>query len=119
MTLKHIYSFTIIITFSFLGELMNHFLPFPIPASVYGLLLLFLALRFGLVRSEKVEDVGSTMVSLLPFLFVAPVVNLLDCWDVVSRNLWAIVGIVLLSTVLVFGISGKVTQFIMDRKGDK
>ena len=105
--------------FTFLGELLNYFLPFPIPASVYGLVLLFAALRLKIVKAEKVEALGNSMISLLPLLFVPPMVNLLDCWDVVRKNLLPIVLVILVSTVLVFVISGKLTQIIMDRKGDK
>jgi len=115
--MKHLYPFTIILVFTFLGELLNHFLPFPIPASVYGLILLFLGLRFGIVKLSMIEDLGNTMIGLLPFLFVPPVVNLLGCWDVVRQNLLAIVGIVALSTVLIFAISGKISQIVIDRRG--
>lgn len=115
--MKYLYPFTIIIAFSFLGELLNFLLPFPIPASVYGLLLLFAALRLGIVKLEKIESLGNTMIGLLPFLFVPPVVNLLGCWDVVRQNLMAIMGIIVLSTVLVFAVAGKLSQFVIDRKG--
>ena len=115
--MKHLYPFVVILAFTFLGELCNYFLPFPIPASVYGLILLFIGLRFGLVRLEKIEDLGNTMIGLLPFLFVPPVVNLLGCWDVVRRNLLAIMGIIALSTVLIFAISGKLSQIVIDKKG--
>ena len=117
--MKILYPFSVILGFSFLGELLNHLLPLPIPASVYGLLLLFLSLKLNIVKLEKIESLGNAMISLLPILFVPPVVNLLACWDVVRDNLLAIGAIVLLSTVLVFGISGKIAQLIMDRKGDK
>ena len=117
--LKILYPFAVILTFSFVGELLNHLLPLPVPASVYGLLLLFLSLKLNIVKLEKIESLGNAMISLLPILFVPPVVNLLACWDVVRDNLLAIVGIVLLSTILVFGISGKISQIILDRKGEK
>lgn len=94
-------------------------LPWPIPASVYGLLLLFAALCLGIVKLDKIEKLGNTMIGLLPLLFVAPVVNLLGCWDVVRRNLLAIALVIALSTVLVFAISGKLTQLVLDRKGEK
>ena len=116
--LKILYPFAVILTFSFVGELLNHLLPLPVPASVYGLLLLFLSLKLNIVKLEKIESLGNAMISLLPILFVPPVVNLLACWDVVRDNLLAIVGIVLLSTILVFGISGKISQIILDRKGE-
>ena len=114
--MKHLYPFVIILVFTFLGELLNYFLPFPIPASVYGLVLLFLGLRLGIVKLEKIEDLGTTMIGLLPFLFVPPVVNLLGCWDVVRQRLLAIMGIIALSTVLIFAISGKLSQIVIDRK---
>ena len=117
--MKFLYTFVIILVFTFLGELLNYFLPFPIPASVYGLILLFLALRAGIVKLEKIESLGSTMVGLLPLLFVPPVVNLLGCWDTVRQNLLAIMGIIALSTVLIFGISGKLSQMVIDRKGER
>ncbi len=115
--MKHLYSFTVILVFTFLGELLNYFLPFPIPASVYGLILLFLGLRLKIVKLEKIEELGNTMIGLLPFLFVPPVVNLLGCWDVVRRNLLAIMGIIIISTVAIFFISGKLSQIVIDRRG--
>ena len=57
------------------------------------------------------------MIGLLPLLFVPPVVNLLGCWDVVRQNLLAIMGIIALSTVLIFAISGKLSQIVIDRRG--
>lgn len=115
--MKYLYPFTIILVFTFLGELLNYFLPFPIPASVYGLILLFLALRLGIVKLGLIEDLGNTLIALLPFLFVPPVVNLLGCWDVVRQNLLTIMGIIALSTVLIFAISGKISQMVIDRRG--
>ena len=115
--MKFLYPFVIILAFTFMGELLNYFLPLPIPASIYGLVLLFIALRLGIVKLEKIEELGNTMIGLLPLLFVPPVVNLLGCWDVVRRNLLAIMGIIFLSTVLIFFISGKLSQIVIDRKG--
>lgn len=117
--MKFLYPFVVILVFTFLGELLNYFLPFPIPASVYGLILLFLGLRLGLVKLEKIESLGSTMVGLLPLLFVPPVVNLLGCWEVVRQNLIAIMGIIFVSTVLIFGISGRLSQLVIDRRGEQ
>ena len=117
--MKYLYPFVIVCLFTFLGELLNYFLPFPIPASVYGLLLLFLALRLKIVKYEKVEALGNTMIGLLSLLFVPPVVNLLSCWESIRGHLPAILGIVALSTVLVFALSGIISQEVIDRKEGK
>ena len=50
--MKYLYPFVVILAFTFLGELLNYFLPLPIPASIWGLLLLFAALRLGSVMLE-------------------------------------------------------------------
>ena len=58
--------------FSLLGELCHLMLPIPIPASIYGMVLLFLALALGLLKVDAVKETGSFLVSLLPLLFVVP-----------------------------------------------
>ena len=53
--MKFLYPFVIILVFTFLGELLNYFLPLPIPASIWGLLLLFAALRLGMMPAKRVS----------------------------------------------------------------
>lgn len=45
--MKLIFEFARIAAFCFAGEVCHLVLPLPIPASVYGLMLLLAALRFG------------------------------------------------------------------------
>lgn len=45
--MKHLRQFLIILFFSFLGEGLKALLPLPVPASIYGLVLLFAALELG------------------------------------------------------------------------
>ena len=52
--MKFLLQFLIIIAFSFLGELLHYWLPLPIPASIYGIVLLFVALEMKWV---KVKDI--------------------------------------------------------------
>ena len=40
--MKYIRQFIIIILISFIGEVLNYLLPLPIPASIYGLVLMLL-----------------------------------------------------------------------------
>ena len=105
-----------ILGFTFAGELCSRLIPLPIPAAVYGLVLLFLALATGLVKVEKVRAVGNWLIGIMGVFFVAPVVNLLDSWETVRRVLLPVLGIVILSTVIVFAVAGKVTQWLR-RKG--
>lgn len=116
--MTYLFQLFLILGFTFLGEVLAYLLPLPIPASVYGLVLLFLALRTKLVKLSHVEKTGKFLISVLSPLFIAPVVNLLACWDVIEPLLFPIALIVLLSTVLVFAVSGRLTQrFLKDREG--
>lgn len=114
--MKYIKQFLLILAFSFLGELLSAWVPLPVPASIYGLILLFLALRGGLVRLEQVEKTGNFLISLFPLLFIAPVVALLDCWTLVKCQLLPILVIIVVSTAVVFLVSGVLTQRMLDRK---
>ena len=114
--MKYLHQILLILLFSFLGEVLNALLPWPIPASIYGMLLLFAALSLKIIRVEQVKDGGSFLVSFLPVLFVAPIVSLLDCWDQIRPYLLPILAILIGSTVLCFAVSGRVTQWYIRRK---
>jgi holin-like protein len=82
------------------------------------MVLLFAALSLKIIPEKAVSDVGGFLVSLLPLLFVPPLVSLLDHWNLIKDDLVAILAIILVSTVLVFAVSGWVTQWLTRKKGD-
>lgn len=116
--MKYLYQFLIILSFTFLGEALNRLIPLPIPAAVYGLLLLFLALQLKIVKLEHIKTAGDWLLGIMGILFVAPAVNLISSWERIAPDLVAIVVIVVSSTLVVFGVSGIVTQ-LLTRKEDK
>ena len=114
--MKFLHQMLLILLFSFLGELLHRLIPVPIPASIYGMVLMFLALSFKIIKPDQVRSAGQFLVSFLPVLFVAPIVSLLDFWDVIAPNLTGIAAIILFSTLLCFVVSGLVTQGLMKKK---
>jgi holin-like protein len=116
--MKYLSQFLIIMGFTLAGEALQRLIPFNIPGSVYGLVLLFLALCFGIVKLEQVKETGTFMVSIMPILFVAPTVRILENWTLIRPHLLGILLIMVATTVLVFGISGRVTQLLL-KKGAK
>ena len=115
--MKYLHQVLLILLFSFLGELLHALIPWPIPASIYGMALLFLALSLKLVKVKAVRETGSFLVSMLPLLFVAPIVSLVDCWDQIRPHLLPIALILLVTTLLCFAVSGLVTQALLKKKG--
>lgn len=115
--MKYLRQIGIIFLFSLLGELCRYLIPVSIPASIYGMVLLFAALALKIVPVQAVSDSGNFLVSILPVLFVAPTVNILASWDAIKEHLIAILVIMLLTTVITFAGAGLVTQWLLGRKG--
>ena len=115
--MKYLSQFCIILGFTVLGEALQRLIPLPIPASVYGLVLLFLALCLKIVKVKHIQDVGGFLTSLLPLLFVSPTVGIVDCWDMIQPKLFSILLLLVASTCVVFGISGVVTQALRRKDG--
>ena len=108
--MKYLSQFLIILGFTFLGEALQRILPLPIPASVYGLVLLFGALCLGLVKAQQVKEVGGFLTSILPVLFVSPTVGIVEDWSLIRPHLIPIFLLIAASTVLTLGISGGIVQ---------
>ena len=117
--MKYLSQFLIILGFTLAGEALQRILPLPIPSSVYGLVLLFAALCLGIVKLEQVKDAGGFLTSILPILFVAPTVGIIEYWDLISAKLLPIGLILIATTVLTFGIAGRVTQGLSRKGGDR
>ena len=114
--MKYLKQFGIILLFTLLGELCRFLIPFPIPASIYGMILLFAALALKIIKLPAIQDAGGWIVSILPVLFVAPAVNLLSSFDALKNAIVPILVIMIATTVIVFSVSGLVTQWILKGK---
>ena len=105
----------IILLISFAGELLNTLLPLPIPASIYGIILLFCLLEFKILPLKAVKETGDFLVSIMQLMFIPAAVGLLEAWDVIRPNWPAYILITLVSTFVVLFISGRVTQAVIRR----
>lgn len=106
-----------ILLFSLIGEVLQAIIPLSIPAAVYGLVLLFLALLTGILKEEKVAGVSQFLIRHMSILFVAPAVKILQYWDLISPKLGQVLIISALPTLVVFAVSGLVTKHLQNRKG--
>ena len=109
----------LIFGFSLLGEALNRLIPLPIPAAVYGLVLVFTALCLKIVKVEQISKVSDFLLTILPILFVSPAVNLLESWNILAPQVIPIALLVMSSTILVFVVAGLVSQlFCRKEKSD-
>ncbi len=114
--MKYLGQLLIIFLFTALGEILAWLIPLPIPAAIYGLVLLLIALCTGLLKAERIAVTARFLISLLPVLFVAPVVDILIYWEVIAPNVAAILVTVVVSTLAVFAVSGLVTKLLLKKE---
>ncbi|MDD7388892.1 MAG: CidA/LrgA family protein [Lachnospiraceae bacterium] len=98
---------------TFAGELCSMMLPLPVPASVYGMLLMFLCLQSGVIKLSQIEDTADFLVSVMPVMFVAPCVSLMDSIGGVLGSIPVIVLICLVTTVTTISVTGVVAQSVI------
>ena len=108
--MKYIRQTALILLFTLAGELCHILLPIPVPASIYGMVLMLIALATKILRVEAVKETGTFLVSLLPLLFVVPTVGLIGCMDLIRGNIIRIVLMIILTTALAFGVSGLIAK---------
>ena len=89
--MKYIKQFLIILLMAVLGGVLNWLIPLPIPATVWGMVLMFLALMTGLVKLDQVEDTADFFMGIMPMLFVPLAVGLMDTWHILADYLLPIV----------------------------
>lgn len=115
--MKYIKQVLIILLFTLLGEVLARVIPFPIPAAIYGIVLMLIALGSGLLKTSQVKETSGFLISIMPVLYVPVCVRILEYWGVISSNLVAILTVTIVSTYLVFAVSGLVTQWLLNKKG--
>ena len=111
--MKTLGQIVIILLVSFAGELLNYCLPLPIPASIYGIVILFCLLEFKVIPLRAVKETGDFLVSIIQLMFIPAAVGLLEAWDVIAPNWLPYILITLISTFVVMFFSGRVTQAVI------
>ena len=117
--MKFLRQFMIILAISFIGEVLKYIVPLPIPASIYGLVILFIALETGIMKLSAVKDTAKFLIEIMPLMFIPAGVGLVTSWSQLQSFLVPLLVITVVSTFVVMIVTGKVTDFLISRKGEK
>ena len=118
--MKYLRQFLIIITISLIGEILKELIPVSIPASIYGMLILFVCLMTGFIKIEHVKDVGKFLIEIMPIMFIPAGVGLMSSWDVLRPALIPIIIITVVTIIIVMAATGLASQSIIRfRKSEK
>ena len=114
--MKYLHQAVILAAITFAAEIIKYLLPLPIPVSIYGLVLLFLLLKTGILPLEKIQDVGDLLLELMPLLLVPASVSFVTALDTVQELLLPVLIMGLTGTLLVMVITGRVAQAVIRRR---
>lgn len=118
--MKYLKETAIIFGITLAGEFLNHHLPLPVPAGVYGLFILLTCLLLKVVRLEDVSVTGNFLLDIMPVMFIPAGVGILENVDQIRPLLLPLFVTITASTVFVMVITGKLAQYIIrkDRRKD-
>ena len=111
--MKYIKESAIIFGITMIGEFLNELLPLPVPAGVYGLFLLLILLCTGLLKLQDIETTGNFLLEIMPILFIPASVGLIESYDAMKAILVPLIVTCLVSTLVVMGVTGKVTELMV------
>ena len=117
--MKYIKQIGVITTIAFIAELLYFVIPLPIPASVYGMAILFFSLCFGIIKLEMVEDVADWILSIMPIFFIAPTVGMIEAFGDIKGQVIPLVLLCIVSTVVVTAVTGSIAQIIIRMRKEK
>ena len=116
---KLLRQFLVIMAVSFIGEILHAVLPLPIPASIYGLVLMLALLMTGALKLDAVEDAGKFMIEIMPVMFIPAGVGLMSSWGTLKPVLVPVSVITVVVIITVMLASGWVSQLIIRRDKKK
>ncbi len=117
--MKYLRQFCVIMLVTFLGEILYMLLPLPVPASIYGLVLMLAALCTKVIKPEQVKETAVFLIEIMPVMFIPASVGLIESWDSLQGILLPVAVTILVTTVLVFAVTGLVSQGVIRKSNRK
>lgn len=118
--MQYIIQFCIILFISLVGEGLAALIPLPVPAGIYGLILMLGALMTRILKVEDVKEASSFLIEIMPLMFIPAAVGVLDLWTLLQPLLLPYGVMTVVSTIAVMALTGKTAQGIIrleERRG--
>lgn len=113
--MKYFRQFVIIMLVTCIGEVLHSLIPLPVPASIYGLVIMLALLMSHAVKLENVEKMADMLIELMPLMFIPAGVGLVASWSDLKCILVPVLVITPVVTVIVMIVTGKVSDWLLSR----
>ena len=118
LKVEYLKQFLIILGITFIGEILKMFLPLPIPASIYGMVIMLAGLLTGIIKYESVKETGKFLIEIMPIMFIPAGVGLINSWGTLNAILVPALLITVIAVITVMGATGWISQFIIRKSGN-
>ncbi len=117
--MKYVKQFGIIMIISFIGEIIHYFVDLPVPASIYGMVIMFVCLCLKIIKPSDVRETSVFLIEVMPLMFIPAGVGLMEKWGVLKPIGIQFLVTCVVSTIIVMGVAGLVTQFVQRMKKEE
>lgn len=70
------------------------------------------------ISLDAVKDTGKFLIEIMPIMFIPTAVGLVEAWSVLQPICVEVIITTLVTTVIVMGVTGRITQYFI-RRGQK
>lgn len=111
--------FGLILGTLFVGDFLQNKFNIPIPATILGMIILFVLMLFKIIRLRWVEDMGNILLDHLSIMFIPAGIGIAKELHVFQGNIFTLAIIILISTIVVIVVTGYTVQALENNKKGK
>ncbi|MCH4008410.1 CidA/LrgA family protein [Companilactobacillus sp.] len=99
----------------FVSNILSMLMPksFPVPAPVWGLLILYFLLTTKIVKVEQVEKMSTFLISIIGFLFVPSGVQLYTHLNIIKEDGVMLIIAIIISTIVLLVVISYTAKFFI------
>jgi holin-like protein len=103
----------IVFSICLIGQLISSCLPFAVPSSVIGMILLLLLLCLQIIKPHHVEKNSNFLLKNMAFFFIPAGVSILDNYSYVANNILPLLLVCFITTILTFGVTARTVTLVI------
>lgn len=107
---NYILGLIILFGFYYLSKLLVELFNIQFPATILGLILLYISLNLKLIKLEFVENIANFFIKNMSILFAPFIVGLIVQKELLFKNLVPIIAIVFISSAIVMILCGIIVE---------
>lgn len=117
--MKHLRQLAILFVFCVAGDALSVLTHGKLPGNVLGMTLLFVCLVFGLIKLCHIEHAAVFFLQNMAFFFLPACVGILDTFPLIQSELFAILAVILLTTVITAAATALTVHLVLRLQAKK